>query len=110
MDSTEAAAIIVDETFDVVYIDARHDYRSVAEDINAWWPKVKPGGILAGHDYLFGQINGTLISVKPAVDEFVYREGVLLFVTQDRFPTWFVYKSERMNYDRKWNSTTYTHD
>ena len=92
MGSTEAASIILDETVDVVYIDARHDYRSVAQDIDAWWPKVRPGGILAGHDYLNTYTHGTLISVKPAVDEFVLREGLLLFTTLDNFPTWFVYK------------------
>lgn len=32
--------------------DARHDYCGVAEDLELWWPKVKPGGIFAGHDYI----------------------------------------------------------
>lgn len=38
--------------FDWVYIDAAHDYESVRDDLQAWWPLVKPGGILAGHDWV----------------------------------------------------------
>lgn len=37
--------------FDLVFIDALHDYDSVYEDIRLWWPHVKVGGILAGHDF-----------------------------------------------------------
>jgi hypothetical protein len=47
----EAATIFPDGTFDVVYLDALHEYLDVVADVQAWLPKVKPGGILAGHDY-----------------------------------------------------------
>lgn len=40
-----------DEVLDVVFIDATHTYEAVKDDINIWLPKVKKGGILAGHDY-----------------------------------------------------------
>jgi predicted O-methyltransferase YrrM len=43
-----------DEHFDVVYIDASHDYQSVKEDILNWLPKVKKGGIICGDDYISG--------------------------------------------------------
>ncbi len=36
---------------DLVFIDTPHDYDSVIADLRAWLPKVKPGGIIAGHDY-----------------------------------------------------------
>mmetsp|Transcript_30064 Transcript_30064/g.57742 ORF Transcript_30064/g.57742 Transcript_30064/m.57742 type:complete len:327 (-) Transcript_30064:515-1495(-) len=48
----EAAAMIEDGTVDFVYVDARHDYASVMQDLEAWWPKLRRGGILAGHDYV----------------------------------------------------------
>jgi hypothetical protein len=36
---------------DIVSIDALHDYDSVLEDIHLWWPKVRIGGMLCGHDF-----------------------------------------------------------
>lgn len=51
MKSIEAADTFKDESLDWVYIDARHDYNSVLEDMNAWWPKLKQGGMFSGHDY-----------------------------------------------------------
>lgn len=49
--TTECAKRFPDHYFDFVYVDARHDYKAVLEDLRAWWPKVKRGGIFAGHDY-----------------------------------------------------------
>ena len=49
--SIEAAAQFPDGTFDLVYLDGNHGYLDVLEDIKAWAPKVKDGGLLAGHDY-----------------------------------------------------------
>ncbi len=40
-----------DQSLDLVFIDAAHDYESVREDILAWAPKIKPGGIISGHDW-----------------------------------------------------------
>ena len=39
--------------FDLVFIDADHSYEAVKQDIANWKPKIKAGGILAGHDYLW---------------------------------------------------------
>lgn len=41
-----------DEYFDFIYVDARHDFKGVWEDIVHYWPKLKSGGIMAGHDYV----------------------------------------------------------
>lgn len=49
--SLEAASSFEDGTIDAVFIDAAHTFDSVKEDIDAWLPKVRPGGIIAGHDY-----------------------------------------------------------
>lgn len=49
--SSLAAELFKDEYFDLVYIDADHKADAVKQDILAWLPKVKKGGILAGHDY-----------------------------------------------------------
>ncbi len=50
MDSAIAAKILGDEVADMIFIDADHRYDSAKQDIDLWWPKVKPGGILCGHD------------------------------------------------------------
>lgn len=42
------------EFFDVVYIDASHDYLSVKNDIKTWLPKLKKNGIICGDDYIDG--------------------------------------------------------
>jgi hypothetical protein len=49
--SPEAAASFPDNFFDFVFLDARHDYVSALTDMVAFWPKLKPSGILAGHDF-----------------------------------------------------------
>lgn len=49
--SVESAKLIPDESLDCVFIDANHAYEPVMEDLKAWWPKVKPGGVFSGHDY-----------------------------------------------------------
>ena len=52
MYSVEAAKRIEKESLDFAFIDARHDYCGVKEDLEAYWPLVKPGAIMAGHDYV----------------------------------------------------------
>ena len=75
-----------DEYFDYIYVDARHDFKGVWEDLVAYWPKLKVGGIMAGHDYVTnddgplpnqdwsknydGTIDETGTVVKGAVDKF----------------------------------------
>jgi len=50
-DSVEAAEDFKDQSCSFVFIDGGHMYSQVCADIKAWLPKVKTGGILAGHDY-----------------------------------------------------------
>lgn len=50
MSSTDAARVMQDASFDLVFIDADHSYATTLEDIRNWLPKVKSGGVLCGHD------------------------------------------------------------
>lgn len=36
---------------DAVFIDGEHDFASVDQDLRLWAPRVRPGGLVAGHDY-----------------------------------------------------------
>ena len=58
---------IPDETISVIYIDADHSYEGVKKDIEAWFPKVVPEGIVAFHDY---ETFSPTYGVKRAVQEF----------------------------------------
>lgn len=95
--SSEAAKLLPEKSLDFVYLDARHDYCGVTEDLNAYWPKVRPGGILAGHDFVTaaevkavtpnqdfslcqdGTVNQS--AVKGAVEDFAAQHGLVLSVT-----------------------------
>jgi len=69
--SVDKATEFPDNFFDFVYLDARHDYEGVKEDLNAWWGKLKVGGVFAGHDFVpDGNIKAGLFGVQKAVHEF----------------------------------------
>lgn len=51
--SMEAVTYFADNSLDFVFIDGAHDFKNVACDIYEWSKKVKPGGIVFGHDYKF---------------------------------------------------------
>ena len=94
--SHEAAPMFEDEYFDWVYIDGNHSYEAVREDLNLWWPKIKRGGHLSGHDYTdWIRIYTTVrtVGVRKAVDEFIISNGLSLdYVTQGILPSWGIKK------------------
>lgn len=92
--STDAAKFVPDNSLDFVYIDGNHDYEFVVKDISLYYPKLKMGGLLSGHDYDYE-------SVKRAVNEFVHKENLRLHLEDmgpgqyggKRFkPDWWVWK------------------
>jgi len=89
--SEEAAPRFGNGTLDFVYIDADHSLDAARQDIALWAPKVKRGGILAGHDYLEGMHNGQLYGVKQAVAEFAAKSNLSVNVTQESdWPSWWL--------------------
>lgn len=71
-DSADVARQFDDGSFDFVYIDADHTVDGVRSDIAAWWPKVRDGGVMGGHDYVLRRRpDGLAFGVVPAVHEFV---------------------------------------
>lgn len=51
LQSLKAARTFANESFDWMYIDALHTYSGLLRDLQAWWPKLRPGGLLSGDDY-----------------------------------------------------------
>jgi len=86
--SIEASKKFVDDMFDFIYIDACHSYNAVLEDLYAWYPKCKIGGLYSGHDFV-------LPDVKKAVDEFCSDKGLSYQTTSGTHripPSWYLIK------------------
>jgi len=64
--SWEQASQFSDLSVDFCYVDASHRYEDVKNDIQSWWPKIRPGGFFGGDDY-----RQSWPGVKRAVKEFV---------------------------------------
>lgn len=91
--SQEASVKVPDNSLDFVYLDAMHHEEAVTDDISYWYPKLRTGGMLAGHDYMNGTFPFGVFGVKTAVDRFVGLHKVDLHVTGEaQSPSWFVFK------------------
>lgn len=85
-DTVEAAKEVDDASLDFVFIDADHTYDGCRLDIEAWAPKLRPGGLLSGHDYAHPEYPKW--GVKRAVDEFCAAHDLSVELGDDY--TWFV--------------------
>jgi len=102
--SEDASRLFEDSSLDFVYIDAAHEYEvdqgdgkvaGIKRDIEIWSPKLRPGGVLAGHDYVNCWHNGTHFEVKRAVDEYAEKYNYEVIVTSDDIklnPSWVIIK------------------
>jgi hypothetical protein len=61
IDSVEASKLFHDVDF--VFLDSDHSYEGVSRELDAWWPKVVNGGVLAGHDHI-PQFPGVIQAVR----------------------------------------------
>lgn len=94
-DSAEQSNYLPDNTLDWVYIDAGHSYDEVKADFQAWYPKVRSGGIVSGHDYG----DNDCIGVKQFIDEYMllHPKVKMNFTTDDfwngkEYQSWFFVK------------------
>jgi len=92
MTGSEAAGRLPHHSLDFVYLDARHDRGSVMRDLGDWFDRVRPGGVLAGHDYLDGSFPEGEFGVRSAVHAFFALRRLRVGVTfaDPPWPSWFV--------------------
>lgn len=69
-ETVAAARQFGDQTVDFLYVDADHTFAGVTRDLDAWWPKLKPGAVMAGDDWCF---------YEPGTDRLGVREAVMAF-------------------------------
>lgn len=82
--SIEASKDYLDNSIDLIFIDANHSYNSVKNDISTWLPKVRAGGCISGHDYSL-----KFFGVIQAVNEVLGFDNIV--IQQDS--TWFYFKN-----------------
>jgi hypothetical protein len=74
MPSLEAVNQFADGSLDFVFIDGSHEYQDVKDDIRAWLPKIRKGGVLAGHDYY--PLHPEFSGVNQAVEEVLGKNNI----------------------------------
>ena len=84
--SVPAANQVADNSLDFVFIDAIHSYEAVTQDLNAWFSKVRPGGLISGHDVSWG-------GVREAVEEFLTPRGLAGYYSPSTSDVWFFVKA-----------------
>lgn len=90
MTSEQATILLADRLLDFAFIDAEHTYECVRQDCGLWFPKVREGGLLCGHDYDGKGDRSGKFGVKRAVDEFVAVVGREVHV--ERGLIWWIEK------------------
>lgn len=88
-----------DNNIDFIYLDANHSYAGSLNDLRIWYPKLKKGGVFAGHDYNQGKDES--YNVKKAVDEFAASKGITVYKTLDEF------SPERAVYGKGWEGHSF---
>jgi len=81
MESVKAARKMKKPRFDLVFLDGSHEAHDVVADIQAWLPKVKPGGVLAGDDW---KMAGVRIAVEHQLGK-----GRVGHPTDSQYPWWY---------------------
>tara|TARA_R110002060_G_scaffold24513_1_gene33297 strand:+ start:480 stop:1091 length:612 start_codon:yes stop_codon:yes gene_type:complete len=59
--SMQAVHRFKDNSIDLIYLDASHDYKNVTQDLKSWFPKLKKNGILGGDDWGWPEVKRAVI-------------------------------------------------
>jgi len=86
-------------SLDFVYIDGNHHFRYVAEDIVEWTRRVRPGGIVCGHDFFYSTKKGeNAQQVRWVVEAYVAAHQIPTYYVlgkqkrKDKWPSWMFFK------------------
>ena len=92
--STEWANKFEDEFFDWIYLDADHSKKAVLTDLQHWYPKLKKGGAISGHDFLPNPADIThYFGVDAAVTEFFSNDLDNIYLTAEHYyKSWIYFK------------------
>jgi hypothetical protein len=74
--------------FDFIYIDGDHTAEQVAKDAKNAWLLLKPGGIMAFDDYLWGQDMSPELTPKPAIDNFLSEYAGRYWLLSQDYQVW----------------------
>jgi len=89
--SIVAARKFIDHSLDFVYIGDRRDRQKLLEDLDAWTPKLRPGGMILGRDYVDCVAPIGRCEVKSTVDEWAAAMGLPVSCTGEwDWPTWLI--------------------
>ena len=87
-------ASFAERSLDFVYLDGPTDRDWVTRLLDAWYPKVRPGGLLGGSGYLDGTLHGQSFGVRSAVTELARKHELVIRLTLDDIQTWFTFKRD----------------
>jgi hypothetical protein len=104
--SDEAVKLFKSFQLDFVYLDANHSFHSVISDLESWCPKIRPGGLMCGHDFFNAEADThlnpvrfdtttshpelTSYGVKAAVEHFCQIKSLSFHVTtEQKWPSWY---------------------
>jgi len=89
--SVNASAKFKDGQLDHAYIDGNHSYVSVLADMDAWWPKIRLGGLMGGHDFYNATDGGHWCEVENAVRRWTEQHAKVFYICP--CSSWFIVKN-----------------
>ena len=101
--SMDAVQDFDDNSLDFVYIDANHADPWVTQDVTEWAKKVRPGGVVSGHDYARVRSIGNRYDVVNALNRYAKDNDIQLYIwglngksdptlTRDNIRSWMIIK------------------
>ena len=89
MSSLAFSDTVQNEFLDLVYIDGDHSYSAVKQDIIAWLPKIKVGGVISGHDFAWEMVRKAVIEVFGSEPNAVFADTSWAYIKTEEMKLYF---------------------